>query len=184
VSLLDRAISEEYLRERTSHVAAEKSKPVEAGTRSIVIFRIGREWWALPTEVFQGVEDHSPTHALPHRRNGILNGLVNVRGELLLSISLGALLQLEKISAAGRDRTAPSPGRLLICTGSGGRLVFPVDEVLGVHRYHPKDLRDVPATLAKTGSANYVVGVLPWEDKTVGCMDAELLFHAVDRGIA
>jgi chemotaxis-related protein WspD len=176
VSLLDREIPAEYLEERTSHVAAEKEKPVETGAKSVVIFRIATEWWALPTAVFQGVEDYSPIHTLPHHRSGILNGLVNIRGELLLSISLAALLQLEK-------ETVTSRSRLLICDRKGSRLVFPVNEVRGVHRYHPKDLRDVPLTLAKAGAAAYIVGVLPWEGKTVGCMDDELLFYAVDKGL-
>jgi chemotaxis-related protein WspD len=62
-------------------------------------------------------------------------------------------------------------------------LVFPVNEVHGVHRYHPKELREVPVTLAKAGAGAYIVGVLPWEGKTVGCMDDELLFYAVDKGL-
>lgn len=183
MSLLDREIPEEYLEEQTSHVAAEKKKQIETGAKSIVIFRIATEWWALPTAVFQGVDDDSPTHTLPHDRSGILNGLVNIRGELLLSVSLAALLQLEKDTEVSRDLKPASCGRLLICSRKGSRLVFPVNEVHGVHRYHPKELREVPVTLAKAGAGAYIVGVLPWEGKTVGCMDDELLFYAVDKGL-
>lgn len=183
MSLLDREIPEEYLQERTSHVAAEKKKQAETGAKSIVIFRIAAEWWALPTAVFQGVEDYSPTHTLPHHRSGILNGLVNIRGELLLSISLAVLLQLEKDTEVARELRPASRGRLLICSRKNSRLVFPVHEVHGVHRYHPKDLRDVPVTLAKAGAGAYILGVLPWEGKAVGCMDDELLFYAVDKGL-
>jgi hypothetical protein len=38
--------------------------------------------------------------------------------------------------------------------------------------------------LAKAGSGAYVTGVLPLGDKTIGCLDEELLFYAVDKGLA
>lgn len=40
---LDRVMPDDYLREWTQHVAAEK-KSVEPGTKSVVIFRIGVDW--------------------------------------------------------------------------------------------------------------------------------------------
>lgn len=180
---LDREIPEDYLSERTSHVAAER-RQIEVGTKSVVIFRISIEWFALSTDVFQEVTEYRLAHTVPHHRTGVLNGLVNVRGELLLSISLGALLQLEKISEVGNTAKRDVRGRLLICSRKGSRFAFPVNEVQGVHRYHPKDLRDIPATLGKSGTGTYVTGVLPWEDKTIGCLDEQLLFYAVDKGLA
>lgn len=177
--LLDRDVSEDYLREWTVLVATKKNV-AEVGTKSVVIFRIGKELLALPTGMFQEVSEHCTLRTLPHHRGGILSGLVNVRGELLLCVSLEALLGLEKAAAV---RTGDSLGRLLICNPPGGRLAFPVSQVHGVHRYHPGDLRDAPATLAKAAGV-YIVGVLPWKDKTVGCLDGQLLFYALDKGLA
>ena len=48
--LLNRAPPADYLRESTERVAAQK-QTVEPGTKSVVIFRIGLEWLALPTSV-------------------------------------------------------------------------------------------------------------------------------------
>ena len=181
--LLDREMPEDYLRERTSQVAAER-KRVEIGAKSVVVFRVATEWFALPTEVFQEVDVYCPAHTIPHHRNGILNGLVNIRGELLLSISLSALLQLEKIPEGGTAGQLPSRGRLLVCSRETSRFAFPVDEVHGVRRYHPQDVRNVPATLAEAGAGAYIFGILAWGDKTVGCIDSELLFYAIDKGLA
>lgn len=176
--LLDREIPQEYLREWTAHVAA-KQDVVEVGTKSVVIFRIGTEWLALPTGMFQEVSEQRTIRTLPHRRGGILSGLVSVRGELLLCVSLEALLGLEKAA----EKEGNAPGRLLICNPPGGRLAFPVSEVHGVHHYSPADLRPSPATLAKAAGV-YIVGVLPWKNRTVGCLDDELLFYALDKGLA
>jgi chemotaxis-related protein WspD len=176
--LLDREVSEDYLREWTAHAASEKNV-VAVGTKSVVIFRIGSEWLALPTTSFQEVGEQCTLHTLPQHRGGILSGLVTVRGELLLCVSLEALLGLEKpVKVEGGPL-----GRLLICNPRGGRLAFPVSEVYGVHRYHPADMREAPVTLAKAAGI-YIVSVLPWKDRTVGCLDDELLFYALDKGLA
>lgn len=182
VRLLERDIPEESLREWTEHVAAEQ-KTADVGTKSIVIFRLGTEWFALSTAVFQEVAEGGTIHRVPHRRTGILNGLVNVRGDLLLCIALDALLGLQAAQEGNPAREAKRTGRLMVCSREGERFAFPVSEVAGTHRYFPKSLKEVPATLAKA-TATFTTGVLPWEDKTVGCLDDQLLFFAVNRGLA
>jgi chemotaxis-related protein WspD len=185
--LLDREVPEASLRESTVHVAAKKNV-VELGTKSVVIFRIGTEWLALPTEVFQEIGDRCTVRRLPDQRGGILSGLVNVRGELLLCVALGVILGLEKglDEAAAGPRTIKSnpAGRLMICKRSNARLAFQVNEVHGLHRYHPRDLRSPPATLAKAAVGIYTLGVVPWKDKIVGCLDDELLFYTLNKGLA
>jgi chemotaxis-related protein WspD len=72
----------------------------------------------------------------------------------------------------------------LICNRKGDRLAFRTDNVYGVYRYHPGQLRDVPATLAMAAAGTYTLGMLPWNDRTVGCLDDELLFYALNKGLA
>ena len=59
----------------------------------------------------------------------------------------------------------------------------PVDEVFGVHRYHPRELRPAPATLAES-KVTYTTGLLPWRDRTVGCLDDELLFYTLNKSLS
>ena len=72
---------------------------------SALLFRINAEWLALPTQAFQEVAEHRLVHSLPHRRQGIVLGLVNIRGELLICVSLGHLLGLER-TPPGQARRA------------------------------------------------------------------------------
>ena len=181
--LFDREVPEDYLRACTAQVAA-KQKVTEVGTKSVVIFSIATEWLALPTNAFQEVVEECVVRTVPHHRGGILRGLVNVRGELLLCVSLGVLLGLDKAAKAQQTEQRSSRGRLLICNRKGDRLTFFADEVCGLHRYQPRDLRDVPATLGKAVAGTYIVGLLPWHDRTVGCLDDELLFYALNKGLA
>ena len=181
--LLDREVSEESLRESTAHVAAKKNV-VELGTKPVVIFRIATEWLALPTDVVQEISDLCTVRKLPDHRHGILKGLANVRGDLLLCVALEVILGLEK-AASGQD-ISPSTAvrRLMICRRRNARLAFEVSEVHGLHRYHPRELRSAPATLAKAAEGVYTLGVLAWKDKIVGCLDDELLFYSLNKGLA
>ena len=177
--LLDREPPPDYLREWTERIAAEKAL-AESGTTSAVIFRIGGERLALPTVIFQEVAEQCPIHSLPHRRNAVVAGVVNVRGELLVCASLGALLEVDTGRVEPARKSVP---RLLVVNRDGNRLAFPVDEVHGVHRYLPHELRPVPDTLKKA-TATFTKGLLPWRDGTVACLDDELLFYSLDKSLA
>ena len=182
IRLLDRDLPEGYLEEKTALVSAQKQL-VEGGERSVVVFRLGSEWMSLPTAIFQEVAERPLVHRLPHHVNGALAGLVNVRGELLLCVRLHALLGMRTSPQATESNEHTSSQRLLVCNRGGDRLAFLVDEVCGVHRFPPRDLKPVPATVAKS-SATYTLGLLPWKEKTIGCLDDELLFYAFNKEFA
>jgi chemotaxis-related protein WspD len=177
--LLDRDMPQGYLAERTAIVSAQNDA-VEPSTKSAAIFRIGPEWLSLPTNICQEVAEPRRVHKLPHRTGGILSGLVNIRGELLLCVSLDVLLGLDKSSEAYRRQNHTIKGQLLVCNREGDKVAFFVSEVYGVHRFHPRDLKQVPATVAKA-AATYTVGILHWKDRIVGCLDDELLFYALNK---
>ena len=178
-NLFDREMPPEYLRESTERIAAEK-REVEPGTSSAVVFRVAQEWLALPTDGLQEVAESCTLHSIPHRRGGMVSGLVTIRGELLLSASLAELLGIEKTPETG---TRPQGHRILVANRQGNRLVFPVDEVHGVIQFHPRELIPVPATVAPE-TARFTTGLLRWQNRTVGYLDGDLLFKALEKGFA
>src|SRR5580765_4549406 len=141
LQLLERPLTVDYRREQTEHYATRKKLTTPAKL-SVVIFRLGSEWFALPTQVFQEVSERRPMHTLPHRRRGIALGLVNVRGELLVCASLARLLGFEE-----RRPLGIRPGQvelLLVVNWRENRLAFPVDEVQRVQRFQQDELREAP----------------------------------------
>src|SRR5947209_2742729 len=76
VDLLDGELPPDYLERWTGHIAQEKQVK-ELDTHSIVIFRLGGEWLALPTTAFMEIAGLRAIHSLPHRRNGVILGLTN-----------------------------------------------------------------------------------------------------------
>jgi chemotaxis-related protein WspD len=180
VRLLDRPLRGEDRRAWTKHYAQEKRVSVPAKT-SALLFRLGAEWLALPTSAFQEIAERRVLHSLPHRRLGIVLGLVNMRGELLICASLARLLGLESGPPSIRLRTEFD--RLLVADWNGQRFAFPVDEVHGLHRFHQADLRPPPATVARSG-LTCARGVFPWRNFAVGFLDADAVFAALNRSLA
>jgi chemotaxis-related protein WspD len=176
-SLLDRETLSDYVAEWTAQVGAGK-EVVLPGTKSAVIFRIGKEWVALFTGLFHEVIEQSAIRTLPGRRGGVVRGLINVRGELLLCIALEVVLGIE--NAAERS----PKDRLLIFGRGRDRFAVQANEVFGVHRYNPKDLSPTPPTLRKTSSESYTDGILHWQGTTVACLNEDLLLKALTRGLS
>jgi chemotaxis-related protein WspD len=179
LEVLDRPLPPEYRRAWSEHFAQEKPLATPA-TTSALLFRISAEWLALPTHVFQETAERRLVHSLPHRRQTLVLGLVNIRGELLICVSLGQLLGLDRIPVRQEPRAAYD--RLLVANWDGHRFVFPADEVRGIHRFQMSDLTEPPATLAKS-RLSYTQGILRWQGRAVGLLDADLLFSALNRGL-
>jgi chemotaxis-related protein WspD len=178
--LLDRPAPADYRLERTAQFAAlEKSgAPARA---SAVLFRIGNEWLAFPTEAFQEVAERRRVHSLPHKRDGFIRGLVNIRGELLICISLERLLGIAEGWMDAQSQTGGD--RLLAIAWDGNRFVFPVSEVHGVERFHLEDLRSAPAALARS-SANHTRGIFTWRGNSVGLLNPAAVFASCHRSLS
>ncbi len=180
IKLLDRPLPPDYRQDWSEHFATDKKLPAPSRA-SVILFRISNEWLALPTQAFHEIADRRPVHSLPHRRQGIILGLANIRGELLICFSLGHMLHLDDLPALPELRT--SYERLLVADWHGKRLVFPVDEVRGIHRYQQEELKAPPATLARA-SLSYTQSILYWEDNAVGVLDPEVLFTTLNRSVS
>lgn len=180
-SLLDREPPVEYRAAATSHFA-EPRLDAQRATDSAVIFTIGSEWLALPTSAVAEIARMRQIHSLPQRQ-GHIEGVANVHGELVVCVSLGRLLGVTD-STGPRQKAQPDVrSRILVIQREDVRAVCPVDEVHGIHHYHPQHLQDVPATVAKSAST-FSRKVLPWRGHSVGLLNEQLLFIALKRSFA
>jgi chemotaxis-related protein WspD len=110
-------------------------------------------------------------------------GLANIRGELLICISLRHILGLEEALDPSPEKRSFVGRRMLVIQRKGERSVCPVDEVHGIQRFSPGELAPVPATVANA-TATYTQAVLTWRKNSVGLLDDELLFHTINRSLA
>jgi len=180
--LFDRKPPEGYLQTWTDSLAAEKELK-SSETVSVLIFRLGREWLAMGAGLFREVSEVQSVHKIPHCDDPVISGLVNIRGELQLCISLHALFEIEDDDPSKpADHKIVTP-RLLVAEKDLSSWVFPVDEVYGLYRYDPNRLQHVPATVSRA-AATYTRGIFTLEDKRVGCLDDVLLFNALSRRVS
>ena len=178
--LLNRELPAGYRREWTEHFAREK-RVVKPGKISALLFRLSGEWLALPTQAFQEVAERRLIHSLPHRRQATVLGLANVRGELVICVSLSRVLGVQEVSSRQSQRMIYD--RLLVANWDGQRLAFPVEEVYGIHRFEPEQLKPAPATVSKS-SGTFARGILHWQQRAIGFLDAELLFSTLNRNLS
>lgn len=192
--LLERSIAENYRQEWTQLLAESRVDDQPSfglpttQTFTVVIFRLQREWLALPAQIFKEMTLPSLIHTLPHRSNQILRGLVNIRGELLLCVSLSHLLNLEVTDTAVAALTPVVYSRLIVVEKTGNSWVFAVDELYGVHRFDSNELQDPPKSTTQA-TQTYTKGLFHWQPASqerslsVSYLDDELLFSTLARKV-
>lgn len=180
--LLEREPPADYLREWTQALAEAKDEDQAEDTLSVLIFRLGQEWLALPTSVCQEVAEMRPIHTLPHRSGPVLLGLVNIRGQIRLCVSLSEMLGLERSHDAGRTTNPKNRACLVVIARASDHWVILVDEIHGIQRFHLSAVRDAPVTVAKA-MPRLTKGIIDWQETGVGCLDDELLFLALRKEV-
>jgi chemotaxis-related protein WspD len=179
--LLGSELPQDYLERWTTHFAIEQK--VESRQRqAAMIFRIGGEWLAFSPTNLQEIAEVRPIYSVPRGRSSILSGLVNIRGELLVCVALDRVLDLEKGKPEKPGCKEAFYRRMVVASREGSRFVFPVEEVHGIHWFHPSELKVIPSTVAKA-QATYIKGILLWQNRSVGCLDDQLLFDMLDGSL-
>lgn len=167
---LDAPSPPDYLSEWTARLAdAEYAGAADA--MSVLVFRLGGEWLALPVGVLVEVTRARTPHRVPHR-GGLLAGLVNIRGELHLCARLDRLLGIVPVEG---KTTHP---RMLVVRRDAEVWVFAADEVDQVYHIPGGDISPAPPTLSRA-AARVSRGVFASDGRAVGLLDDVRLFHSL-----
>ncbi len=212
-TFFDRPAPEGYLTEWTEWLSGsggasslrveENLAEGDRGGISVLIFRLGQEWLAFRTQTVAEVTLARPVHRIPHRSNEILVGLVNLRGQLQLCVSLHGLLGVDLPQAspahAPTDPHPTPPGakseadigsHSSSCTPPGSRLVvlrdrerseiwvFAAEDVLGIHRLSRMHMQSVSSSLANP-EVSFSQAILTWEGRSVSFLDEQRVFAAL-----
>lgn len=167
----------------------QPEQKAETDALTVLVFRIGSEWLALPIGVLVEVTSLRTLHRIPHREGTVLEGLVNVRGQLQVCVSLHRLLGVntavtdikpvpDRLPADSQGQGAVTK-RLLVVEQQGirrsDRWVFGVDEVAGVQNVEQSAMRTTPSTVNQS-SARFCRTLFKAEDRTVGMLDEARIF--------
>lgn len=169
-SFFDRPAPTDYLAEWNEYLSKPEDWEDQARV-GVVVFRLGDEWLALATRALVEITQTRPAHRVPHRSNRVFLGLVNIRGQLHLLMSLHGLLGVTP------DPAGSPAKRLLVVEHKGDRWVFAADEVRTVERVQLDQLGKVPGTLANPAHS-FTQAVFAWQDRHVGFLDEQRLVAA------
>ena len=179
-SLLERPMAADYRAEWSARLAAARHTRTSA-CNAALLFRVGDEWLGLDCRRVREITEMRLVHSLPHKTGTLVRGLVNLRGELKVCVSIGALLHIDK-AQQNHQADHEIRERMLHVHEQGYSFVFPVSAVHGIHRYPDNALKPAPATLSKARQS-FTSGILGWNNQHVGILDHELLFYALNKGL-
>lgn len=179
--LLERDLPQAY-KDDWAQVFAEEKEEEPAGIVSVLIFRICKQWFALHAHLLEEAITPQPLHTVPHRNNGILQGVINVQGEIQLCVSLRNLLELDADENHQATEGRSAYKRMIVVSKDEKRWVFPVDEIYGIHRVHPQTFQNVPVTVAKA-KTTFTRYLFDWENVSVALLDDELLLYKLTRSM-
>lgn len=180
-ALLNREAPPEYLEEWASLLARDR-ETVNCDEKSAQVFRLMSEWFALPAHCWLEVIEVRPVRHIPHRSNQVLLGLVSVRGEIQLCVSLADLMGVEKDEVPDGGESRRASRRFCVVRKDNVSWVFPADEMHGLLAYNEKDLESVPSTVAKSFQ-KFTRGVLSVAGKKIGLLDETRLFDGLSRSV-
>jgi chemotaxis-related protein WspD len=120
-------------------------------------------------------------HRLPHYDTNILRGIVNIHGQLRLCFSMAELLGIEeaRLEADGKHRVFP---RMMVIRRNERRFAMLVDEVLSSSRYSQEDILPVPTSLSRA-LVKFVRGILQEGERSIGLLNEEIMFQAMDKSL-
>lgn len=167
--LLDRPLPEGAL-EEAARLLATPERATSRDTASLFVFRLGGEWFGLPCGIIEEITDYRKAHSLPHRRSALVEGMVNIRGRLVVCVSLAQLLGVAE-AAPG----TPSLPRLVVLQREERQLAMAVAHAHGVETYDPAAVIPPPATL-DMAARTFTTGMISLCGLTVARLDADLLF--------
>jgi chemotaxis-related protein WspD len=158
---------------------AEASPPRASAQNAIglLVFRLGEERLALPLEVVDEVIEPVAMHGLSRDMGGLVRGLVGVHGRLRPCLDLAALLEIAA-DAVGSTASRGVYPRMVVLRRPPLVCVFPVDEVLGIARFDPRDLAPLPGTLARA-LKRFSLGLVDSGADRTGLLDGDLLFSVL-----
>jgi len=182
-SLLERDLPRER-RDEWAQVLTQKKEETFVGTAPVLVFRIEREWLALPVLLFEKIMDagnfRSLLHKVPHKNNPIFMGIINVQGQIRPCVSFRNLLGLE--TTTRRDDERHIYQRLAVINGENGPWVFRMDEVHGIYHLYDNMLRKVPVTIEKD-QTTFSRGMFKWKDLYIALLNEKLILHKLTRCI-
>lgn len=179
--LLDRPITDADLA-AGSEMAARPSPSRTTETVRLLLFRLGNENAALHAKNLRRVTPAARPSPIPHRTSGVLRGVCNIRGELVLCADLRKLLGLPPRGESEAEN-ATDARRMVVIGPADNSWAFEVDALMGVENADVSTFREPPVTVAYA-IGEFTRGVTEIGGRSVTILDGERILAGFKAGLS
>jgi chemotaxis signal transduction protein len=184
---LDRLLDKPVTQQELAAGAEDAATPADAlgrGTVGVLLFKLGDETLAIPAKSLRRITTYTRPSPIPHRTRGILRGLCNIRGELILCADIRRMLGVPPHDSKEQAPGEADPRRMVVIgPADASSWVFEADSLVGVERIDPAALIHAPMTVENALGA-FVSGLAEVGDSRVTVLDADRILAGFKAGIA
>lgn len=154
------------------------------GNAGVLLFRLDEETFGISAKSLRRITTHTNPTPIPHRTSGVLRGICNIRGELILCTDLRRLLGLPKGDTAGTlDPGSADARRMVVIGPADAPWVFEVDSLIGVERIDTTALLPPPMTVEHALGA-CVAGLAEIDGVRITVLDADRVLSGFKAGMS
>ncbi|MHB1324122.1 MAG: chemotaxis protein CheW [Coriobacteriia bacterium] len=164
----------EVLRRRAESLAQIQDEETSRDTRSLLLFRLGEEWYAFPIEGVREIYNDYVITRIPRVPDHIL-GVVNVRGEIVSVTDLGTMMRVPSRTQRGPDEELPSA---IIVANDRCVTAIVIDEIGDIVEVPRESVEPSLSTLDKT-QADYVAGSVYIEGRLIGIVNLDKVLEPI-----
>ncbi|MDX9799983.1 MAG: chemotaxis protein CheW [Spirochaetia bacterium] len=140
-------------------------------TIQLVTFNLGKEQYGIDIMQVEGIVREHEIRNIPNAPS-FVEGIFNLRGEILPVINLHKRFHLEKIK---KDESDDLLSGLIIIKVNKMKLAVKIDKVAKVITINKNKIQPPPQMIKGIGS-EYIEGVTPLEDQYIIILDIDRLF--------
>lgn len=165
----------DILRERAESLARESLEEEVSDRTSLLLFRIGEEWYSVRVSDVREIFQEYELTAIPGVPEHIL-GVVNVRGEILSVTDPARLMRLGAVTSEG-----PVPPPAIVVVKDDVVTALVVDEIGDIADV-ANDAIEPPVSIIDRNQAEYIAGSVCIENGMVGLVSIEKILEPVTTG--
>jgi len=173
--LIGSATNEEILKRRADSLAQEEMDEQVSNQLSLLLFRIGAEWYAVRVsdvrEIFQEYSV-TPIPCVP----AFVLGVINIRGEILSVTDCAAMMGIGTI-----DMTGLAVPPAIVVTDDTTVTALVVDEIGDIQEV-PVDSLEPPISIIDRAQAQFIAGSVHVGESMVGLISLEKVLEPVVTG--
>ncbi len=147
---------------------------------SLLIFRICNEWFGIQTESLREVMNLCPIHSIQHHHCSFVEGIANIRGELVIVIALDRLFSVETTIKNEENISNIEKNRIIVVNSPRGPIAFCVDNISKICSYDADAIKPVPDTV-KIDQLNYTLGIIKESEYSVTCLNVDVFLNSINN---